>query len=77
MSLNLPPDPEGKNRERATFAREALEAFRRACRCDEEDAVKDLLCNLMHWCDRNGVEFAVAFDAALCAYREETGRLVS
>ena len=77
MSLNLPPDPEGMNGERAQWAKEALTAFQRATRADDEDAVKDLLCNLMHLCDRTGMEFAVEFDAALCLYLQETDRLAA
>ena len=73
----LPPDPEGMNDKRAQWAQEAVTAFQRVTRADDEDAVKDLLANLMHLCDRTGMEFAVQFDAALYMYREETDRLAA
>lgn len=46
---SLPPDPEGRNAERAAWAHQTVTAFRQASRVDEEDAMCDLLADLMHW----------------------------
>jgi hypothetical protein len=48
----LPPDPDGKNDERAGWARGALRNFQGRTGVDDEDAICDLLANLMHLCDR-------------------------
>lgn len=48
----LPPDPEGKNEERAAWALHAVKAFQDATGRGDETAIGDLLCNLMHLCDR-------------------------
>ena len=37
-----------------------------------EDAVSDLLADLMHWCDRFGQEFHEELRRALYHYAEET-----
>jgi hypothetical protein len=70
----LPPDPDGMNQQRAAWAAEALNVFR-----DEdgtaEDALCDLLCDLMHWCDRNGVQFGEQLQRGMGHYREETAKL--
>lgn len=42
------------NTERAAVAETAVEAFMKACRTDREDAVGDLICNLMHLADADG-----------------------
>jgi hypothetical protein len=68
----LPPNPDKLNADRAQWAGAALEEFRRATGSDYEDALGDLLCDLMHWSDRNNFDF----DAALCRaqghYKAET-----
>jgi hypothetical protein len=48
----LPADPEGMNDRRAEWALTALLAFRYVTGTDWSDAVADLLCDLMHFCDR-------------------------
>src|SRR5580692_11678958 len=72
MSKTLPPDPKGMNDNYAAFAGKALDAFIAASGADEEDAVGDLLSDLMHWCDRNNYDFDLAFDRALSHYEAET-----
>lgn len=53
----LPPDPDRKNGQRAGWAGSALACFRFHTGADEEDQVADLICDLRHWCDRNGYDF--------------------
>ncbi len=75
MSKRLPADPEGMNDDRAAVAYSALEAFQCLTGIDPKDdtAVPDLLCDLMHWCDRNSDEgFDVALTRARAHYAEET-----
>jgi hypothetical protein len=45
------------NRDRADWAREAIEAFESATGVDREDALCDLLGDLMHWAAQNGFDF--------------------
>jgi hypothetical protein len=68
----LPPDPENQNDDRATWAATALRAFRKATGTDEEDALGDLLADLMHWSDRNNFDFDAALDRARMHYEAET-----
>jgi hypothetical protein len=68
----LPPDPEGMNDDRARWAGVALAAFRSETGADREDAVGDLLGDLMHWCDRAGFDFGLALDRARMHYEAET-----
>jgi hypothetical protein len=72
IQKQLPPDPEGRNDHRAAWAGKALDDFIVATGTDEEDAVGDLLVDLMHWCDRNNYDFDLAFDRALSHYEAET-----
>src|SRR5262245_8562268 len=69
---NLPPDPEGMNDNRAAWAGQALATFMVATGADEEDALGDLLANMMHWCDRNTYDFEIALDRARWHYEAET-----
>jgi hypothetical protein len=77
----LPPDPEDANDEHAERAETAVNAFRRETNSDECTAIRDLLCDLMHFCDRRGYAepdddqyelFEDALRIAREAYREET-----
>jgi len=68
----LPPDPDELNVSRAQWAAAALEEFQRQTRADLEDAVSDLLADLMHWCDRSGQSFTDELRRALSHYDEET-----
>ena len=82
----MPPDAtadEGiTNDERASWAEVGLVAFGqrtgmvRSHVGDKEDAflvVADLLCDIAHWCDRNGVDLHTALRLATSHYMEETG----
>lgn len=75
-------DDEPTNDERASWAAVGLIAFGqrtgmvRSHVGDKEDAflvVADLLCDIAHWCDRNGVNLPSALRLATSHYREETG----
>lgn len=68
----LPPDPEGMNDDRAEWAACALRHFQCTTGSDYEDALGDLLCDLMHWCDRNNFDFELALFRARGHYRAET-----
>ncbi len=69
----LPPDPEGMNGDRAKWAAVALATFMAETGTDDEDALGDLLADLMHWSDRNNYDFDDALDRARCHYEAETG----
>ena len=64
-------DPDGMNAKRVEWASTALTAFRTATHCDNDEALRDLLTNLMHWCDVHGVSFADELAVANRAYLEE------
>lgn len=72
MTKPLPPDPEGKNDDRAKWAAAALRRFRCMTGTDHADALGDLLCDLMHWSDRNNFDFELALDRARGHYQAET-----
>jgi hypothetical protein len=63
---------------RAGWAEVALLAFCNETGCDLEDALTDLLGDLMHWADRNDTDERCSFPLALRRarnhYREETER---
>ena len=68
----LPPDPDGQNDDRAEWAGRAISAFQIQTGTDFDDALPDLLCDLMHWCDRTTFEDGetkIDFDAALTTAR--------
>lgn len=71
-SIDLPADPDGQNDDRASCAREALDRFVQVTGTDPEDAVADLLADLMHFADRNGVNFNHELKRARWHYHEET-----
>jgi hypothetical protein len=60
------------NADRAKWAQAALRAFRKATGADAEEALGDLLCDLMHWSDRNNFDFEAALDRARMHYEAET-----
>lgn len=70
----LPPDPEGMNDNRAEWADGAIEAFQAATGTDREDALSDLLCDLMHLCDRDVFlgDFDTQLERARGHYEAET-----
>jgi hypothetical protein len=65
------PDLEELNDDRALWAETALAAFVEQTGCNRDDALPDLLCDLMHWCDRTGVPFAEQLTKAEWHYRVE------
>lgn len=69
---HLPPDPEGMNDDRAAWAGLAVAAFQDATGCDPEDAICDLLADLMHWTDRENYDFDAALIRARDHYEAET-----
>ena len=73
MKKTLPLDPHDMNDERADTAGEALRQFQLLTGADDEDALGDLLCNLIHWCDRNHFDFEAALSRARMHYEAETG----
>jgi hypothetical protein len=52
MKKLLPPDPENMNEDRAKWAMTAVAVFQERTRTNLEDALSDLLCDLMHLADR-------------------------
>lgn len=65
MKNPLPIDPEGgDNNARAYWAEAALRSFMAATGCDAEDALGDLIGNLLHLCDRHSDDFG-DFDSGL------------
>lgn len=71
-TASLPPDPEGKNDDRASWAGSALATFIQVTGTDLEDAMGDLLADLMHWADRHNYDFDAALDRARHHYEAET-----
>lgn len=71
-SKTLPPDPEDMNEERSRWAEAAILEFQQQTGTDLEDAVSDLLADLMHWCDRHGSDFDHELQRARYHYDEET-----
>lgn len=76
MKTPLPPDPEEMNESRAAYAGVAIDRFADISGIRDEDTfskVQDLLCNLMHLCDRTaGVDFDDALVCARIHYGDET-----
>jgi hypothetical protein len=69
----LPPDPDQMNDARAQWAGGALDRFQEITGTDEDMALPDLLCDLRHWCDRNGVNFDGANEHGRQHYLAEIG----
>ena len=59
------------NAERAASADAAIFAYMSRTRCDCEDSLGDLLCDLMHWADKCQFDFAEALYRARCHYNAE------
>ncbi len=62
------------NGKRAERAAKALRAYRGQSKPDESD-LSDLLCDLMHLCDREGYVFPRELDRGRSNYIEERGTL--
>lgn len=67
----LPADLDSMNANRAEWAAAALYEFRRLTGADYEDALGDLLCDLMHWSDSNNFDFEAALFRAQMHYQAE------
>lgn len=72
MNRHLPPDPEKQNDDRAAWAKSAVCAFQTETRAEDESAVADLLCDLMHLADRENWQFDVELERARTHYEAET-----
>jgi len=68
----FPPDPEEKNEARSTWAEIALLAFIEATGSEAEYAVRDLVADLMHWCDRHDLSWEDERQSGEGHYTEET-----
>lgn len=62
---------EPTNTDRAEWAEIAILAFEAEVRGDREDSLTDLLCDLMHWADRNNMNFQTELRKAAGNYAEE------
>jgi len=72
MKTDLPLDPEQMNDDRAEWAAAALRHFQCITGADYDDALGDLLCDLIHWSDRNEFDFDAALLRARLHYAAET-----
>jgi hypothetical protein len=72
--MKLPPDPENMNEQRAEWARAAVIKFSNDTGSDAttDEALRDLLCNMRHYCDQNGWDFDEALARSTACYHEET-----
>ena len=59
------------NERRAQWADKALAVFQKETRCDQQDALPDLLCDLMHLADQQGIDFDKMLDRARCHHQAE------
>jgi hypothetical protein len=64
-----------ENEERAARAAIALEAYKNIPGTDPDAAVRDLLSDLMHYCDQNELLFKFELEVARSNYIEEAGEL--
>ena len=76
-TLALPPDPEGRNDDRAGWAEEAVRTLADATGlCIEGDgwfiAIADLLADLRHFADRHDIAWDAVTECANAHYTEET-----
>lgn len=68
----LPADPDGENERRSDRAATALHPYLEENGTYDETALTDLLSDLMHWADRNGVTFTECLERAQMHYEAET-----
>lgn len=71
----LPPDPDGLNDRRARWAEMTLEYFMSLTGTDAEDAICDLIGDILHLCDRKEEKygfFEKQMARARAHYYEET-----
>jgi NTP pyrophosphatase (non-canonical NTP hydrolase) len=62
---------EPTNHDRAAWASNALESFRRETQCDYEDSLSDLLCDLMHFANLYDCDFEAALMRARRHHQKE------
>ena len=74
MSQTLPADLQDMNAARAAYADAALHLYQGLIKAFDENALTDLLCDLMHWSDRNDISFATELRRARSNYKAETTR---
>lgn len=75
MTKEMPNDHEEhaeQNRARRLRAARIVEAYRREVGGDAEDALADLLCDLMHGADVSEYDFDVELEKARAHYRVES-----
>lgn len=72
MPATLPPDLDGDNGYRAALASTALRGYIRDTRCDDEDAIADLITSLMHYADRHDINFDAQLRQAENNYAVDT-----
>jgi hypothetical protein len=63
------------NERRALWAHAAIHVFTELTGCDREDALGDLLCDLMHWAGQNNFDFPAALDRARGHYEAELAEM--
>ena len=71
-----PRQGEPSNADRALWAAAAVEEFRRQTGTDPQDALCDLLADLLHWCDRSDQDFLTELRRALHHYEAEACQCV-
>ena len=72
MTKRLPPDPGNMNDDRAAWVAAGLRHFQRITGTDDEDVLGDVLGDLLHWSDRNTVDFEAILALARLHYKAET-----
>jgi hypothetical protein len=68
----LPPDPENMKDACADWVERVVFRYTLELGTDDERSLTDLLCDLMHWSDRNGVDFADALRIARLQFDDES-----
>lgn len=62
---------EATNDDRAAWAQAAVDTFMRETGTDSEDAISDLLGNLMHLCNQRGADFTAELNRGAGHYQSE------
>ncbi len=70
-TVDVAADIQHNNTRRAGFAMHAVHAFLQRVRGDDEAAIRDLLCDLMHLCDALGLDFDSEVEAGRVNYDTE------
>lgn len=65
-------DPDGMNARRAEWGGEAIDRFQQITGTEDEDALADLLCDLMHWARESNQSFHLELCRAVTHYEAET-----